>query len=111
MIIPYITSTVFLKLVSSESVSPSGCPSKGSIASLWFSERNTLSGILKDLMENFFFFFSSFNIAESNMRYIKYVVVGDVGVGKTSLLIAHTTKKFPHEFVPTVSMSDVVMYS
>ena len=35
------------------------------------------------------------------MPYIKSVVVGDVGVGKSSLLITYVTNKFP-DFIPAV---------
>jgi GTPase SAR1 family protein len=35
------------------------------------------------------------------IKTIKCVVVGDAAIGKTSLLMRYTTKKFPTEHIPT----------
>lgn len=40
------------------------------------------------------------------METIKCVVIGDVNVGKQSLLISYTTGKLPEEYVPTVSVGE-----
>jgi len=36
------------------------------------------------------------------MKNCKTVVVGDGAVGKTALLVVHTSGHFPHEYVPTI---------
>ena len=38
----------------------------------------------------------------SSQNYLKFTMIGDGAVGKTCIVMAYTTKKFPKEYVPTV---------
>ena len=38
---------------------------------------------------------------QMSVPHIKIVVIGNGGVGKTSLLITHVTGKFPSSYIPT----------
>ena len=42
------------------------------------------------------------------MKLIKVMVVGDFGVGKTSLCIRYCSKEFPNEYCPTVFDSHII---
>ena len=39
-----------------------------------------------------------------NLVNLKVLVVGDAGVGKSSLLLRYTDDKFSHDIVPTVGL-------
>ena len=39
-----------------------------------------------------------------NLINLKVLVVGDAGVGKSSLLLRYTDDKFSHDIVPTVGL-------
>ena len=41
---------------------------------------------------------------------VKIVVVGDHGVGKTSLLVSYMNGKFPTEYVPDACTNDAVRF-
>lgn len=51
------------------------------------------------------------NMVNVKTKQYRCMLVGDMGVGKTSLLASHATGKFPGEHVPTVFGNFVGMYN